>query len=125
MLYWLVCTERIVLQNTKLNTTTDIHGGAQQDRIVGGSQQVSEKLAQHGLPAASILYNKPVRRIAQERSHVRVYTDHDVYTARFVVVALPPALAGRIISLAVIFGMDICCWHIYITCNNQKNKVEV
>lgn len=78
---------------------TDIHGGAQQDRIVGGSQQVSEKLAQSGLPAGSILYNKPVRRIVQERTHVRVYSDSDVYVARFVVVAMPPALAGRIISL--------------------------
>lgn len=74
----------------------DIHGGAQQDRIVGGSQQVSEKLAESGLPSGSILYNKPVRRIVQERTHVRVHTDNDVYVGKFVVVAMPPALAGRI-----------------------------
>ncbi len=78
--------------------TTDIHGGAQQDRIIGGSQQVSEKLAKSGLPPGAVIFNSPVRRISQERSHVAVYTEHNVYAARYVVVAVPPALAGRIIS---------------------------
>jgi len=74
----------------------DIHGGAQQDRIIGGSQQISEKLAQSGLSPGSVLLNSPVRRIAQERSCVRVYTDHDVFVAKFVVVAVAPAIAARI-----------------------------
>eukprot|EP01111_Echinosteliopsis_oligospora_P009453 TRINITY_DN2773_c0_g1_i2.p1 TRINITY_DN2773_c0_g1~~TRINITY_DN2773_c0_g1_i2.p1 ORF type:complete len:456 (+),score=148.79 TRINITY_DN2773_c0_g1_i2:77-1444(+) len=73
----------------------DIKGGAQQDRIIGGSQQVSEKLATL-LPPSSILLRHPVRSIHQDHSGVRVMTDSDTFTARYVVVAVPPTLAGRI-----------------------------
>lgn len=97
MLFWQVFLILAVYKGVT-QLSVDIHGGAQQDRIVGGSQQVSEKLAQSGLPAGSVLMNTPVRRIVQERSYVRVYTDHDVFVAKFVVVAVPPALASRIIS---------------------------
>ena len=43
-----------------------------------------------------MLLNQPVRRIAQHAKSVTVYTDHTSVTARRVIVAIPPHLAGRI-----------------------------
>jgi len=73
----------------------DIHGGAQQDRIVGGSQQVSQRLAE-SLGAGKVILNSPVRSIQQTHAVVTVSSDTGDYTSRYIVVAVPPALAGRI-----------------------------
>jgi len=73
----------------------DIHGGAQQDRIVGGSQQVSQRLAE-SLGEGKVLLNNPVRAIRQNHSSVVVTTDGGEYSSRYIVVAAPPVMAGRI-----------------------------
>jgi monoamine oxidase len=70
-------------------------GGAQQDRLVGGSQVLATKLAD-GLGDALEL-EAPVRRIDQSGSAVIVESDRLRVEARRVVVAIPPTLAGRIV----------------------------
>ncbi|GAA2810417.1 FAD-dependent oxidoreductase [Kribbella solani] len=69
-------------------------GGAQQDRFVGGSQLIAEKLAER-LPEPPRLQH-PVQRIAQYEHHVLVSTQDTAIQARRVIVALPPMLAARI-----------------------------
>jgi monoamine oxidase len=69
-------------------------GGAQQDRIDGGTQQIAIRLAQ-GL-GRRVIRRSPVRRIVTGRGHVDVISDRYVNRARQVIVALPPVLAGRI-----------------------------
>ncbi len=79
-------------------------GGAQQDRVVGGTQQLSDRLAE-GL-AGRIHLGAPVRRIdhgagapGRGGDDVRgavVHGDGVEVRARRVVVAVPPTLAGRI-----------------------------
>jgi monoamine oxidase len=68
--------------------------GGQQDRIDGGTQQIAQRLAQ-GL-GRRVVRGAPVRRIVAGAGYVDVISDHYVNRARRVVVALPPALAGRI-----------------------------
>jgi monoamine oxidase len=68
--------------------------GAQQDRIDGGTQQIAERLAK-GL-GRRVVRNTPVRRIVVSGGYADVVSDRYVNRARRVIVALPPALAGRI-----------------------------
>jgi monoamine oxidase len=69
-------------------------GGAQQDRFVGGSQLISERVAE-GLGDAVVL-EAPVRRIEHGAGGVTVHADGVVARGRRAIVAVPPALAGRI-----------------------------
>ena len=69
-------------------------GGAQQDRFVGGSQLISLRVAE-GLGDA-IRLGAPVRRIEHGPDGVTVHADGQVARGRRAIVALPPALAGRI-----------------------------
>ena len=68
--------------------------GAQMFRLEGTSGAVVKALAR-GL-GKRVLLRQPVRRIAQSRTGVRVRTDKLVVNAKQVIVAVPPALAGRI-----------------------------
>ncbi len=73
---------------------SEIQNGAQQDRFVGGAQQLSQRLAE---PLGDdLVLNTPVRGIKQTPDAVEVRTDWGVYEARLVIVAIPPALAARI-----------------------------
>lgn len=74
---------------------TDSGGGAQQDRIVGGVEPVARALAAR-LPGGAVRLSCPVRRIVQHDDGVDVLADGVAVTARRVVVAVPPTLAGRI-----------------------------
>jgi monoamine oxidase len=69
--------------------------GAQQDRIDGGTQQIAERLARE--LGRRVVRGAPVRRIVAGDGFVDVVSDRYVNRARRVVVALPPALAGRIL----------------------------
>jgi monoamine oxidase len=73
----------------------DTRGGAQQWRMVGGTQLVPLRLAKH-LGARRILLNSPARRIVQSRGSVRVDSDKVSVQGKHVIVAIPPPLAGRI-----------------------------
>ncbi len=69
--------------------------GAQESRFVGGSQVIPMRLAQR-LGRGRVLLGSPVRRIVQSRAAVTVHSDRATVSAKHVVVAIPPTLAGRI-----------------------------
>ncbi|KAF2077256.1 hypothetical protein CYY_001445 [Polysphondylium violaceum] len=73
----------------------DIHGGAQQDRLIGGSQQISEGIAKK-IGDTNFCLNSPVRSIYQDANGCTVKTDLTTFRSKFVIVAIPPTLAGRI-----------------------------
>lgn len=73
----------------------DTRAGGQESRIVGGSQMVGYRMADE-LGRKRIHKRSPVRRIIQRRGHVKVISDRVVVHAKHVIVAIPPALAGRI-----------------------------
>jgi monoamine oxidase len=68
--------------------------GGQQDRFVGGSQVIAQKMAKQ--LDGRVVLSSPVRRISQESGGVRVEGDGPTVRAKRVIVAIPPALAGRI-----------------------------
>jgi len=69
-------------------------GGAQQDRIAGGTQSIAIALAR--ALGRRVILRSPVRRIVSAGGYVDVISDRYVNRAKRVIVALPPALAGRI-----------------------------
>jgi monoamine oxidase len=68
-------------------------GGAQESRVVGGSQLIAERLAQD--LGDSVVLSAPVRGI-EHGDGVRVYSDDVSVRAQRVIVALSPTLAGRL-----------------------------
>jgi monoamine oxidase len=72
----------------------DTRGGAQMSRIVGGSQLIPMKMAAQ--LGNRVVLNQPVRRIVQSGASAQVSTDSVTITGKRVIVATPPALAGRI-----------------------------
>jgi monoamine oxidase len=69
-------------------------GGAQEQRFVGGSQLISERVADR--LGNRVVLRAPVRTIAQADGAVNVLADTVSVHARQVIVAVPPALAARI-----------------------------
>jgi monoamine oxidase len=69
--------------------------GSNQDRLHGGSQLISLRLARR-LGRRRVLLRRPVHRIVQSRTGVRVEAHGITVRARRAIVAIPPALAGRI-----------------------------
>jgi len=72
----------------------DIHGGAQQDKIVGGAQGVSDRMA--AKLGDRVVLNSPVRKIYQDGFGVTLHTDNQVYRANRVIVAIPPSVVNTI-----------------------------
>jgi monoamine oxidase len=68
--------------------------GAQDSRIVGGSQLISLRMAAQ--LGDAVVLNAPVRRITQTGDAVTVTSDRGVVTASKVIVACPPPLVGAI-----------------------------
>ncbi len=69
-------------------------GGAQDSRLIGGSQQLSLKsAAQLG---KRVVLGSPVRRIEQGGSGMTVVADKGVWKAKRTIVAVPPQLAAEI-----------------------------
>ncbi len=69
--------------------------GAQERRIVEGAQALCQRMAQD-LDSERLLIGNPVRRIVHGADGVTVFGDRRFAHARHVIVAIPPALAGRI-----------------------------
>ncbi len=76
-------------------------GGAQDARLVGGSQQLSLRIAEQ--LGDRVVLNQPVRRIDQDpprngasAGRIRVQADAHTVTADRVIVAIPPQLAAEI-----------------------------
>jgi monoamine oxidase len=72
----------------------DVRGGAQQDRVVGGTQQLSLGLA--SLLGDRVRLRSPARRITWSAEGATVEGDGFSLSGRRAVVAVPPTLAGRI-----------------------------
>src|SRR3954452_5618429 len=68
--------------------------GGQQWRVVGGTQSISLKMA--AALGRRVLLKQPVRAIDQTHGRVTVTTDALTAVGKQVLVAIPPALAGRI-----------------------------
>jgi monoamine oxidase len=69
-------------------------GGAQEQRFVGGSQLISERVADR--LGKRVVLRDPVRTIVQHAGGVNVLGDDLSVQARHAIVAVPPALAARI-----------------------------
>jgi monoamine oxidase len=88
-----------------LDNLIDTANGAQDSRFIGGSQDIAIRVAND--LGSSLVLNAPVRKIAQANGNVTASGDGFSVTARQAVVAIPPALAGRIVyepSLASLGG---------------------
>ena len=77
-----------------LETLLRMEGGAQQDRFVGGSQLIATRLAER--LGERVVLGAPVRRISHAADSVTVEADGARVRARRAIVALAPALAGRL-----------------------------
>ncbi|MFD9615135.1 flavin monoamine oxidase family protein, partial [Streptomyces sp. NPDC059083] len=81
------------VSNGDLETLVSVDKGAQQDRVVGGSVLVSERLAE-GL---DVRFGSPVTTVAQDDDGVTVTTRSGAtLSAQHVIIAVPPTLAGRL-----------------------------
>jgi monoamine oxidase len=69
-------------------------GGAQDSRIVGGSQRISIEVAKR--LGDRVVLRAPVERIVHRKSGVKVHTPKGIWEASRVIVTVPPTLAGRI-----------------------------
>jgi len=76
----------------KLETLLDTEGGAQQDRFVGGTQLISERMAE-GL---DVVLEAPVRAIAQDDAGVTLRSDAGEIRATRAIVAVPVPLGAAI-----------------------------
>jgi monoamine oxidase len=72
----------------------DTRGGAQQTRFVGGSQKIALKVAAQ--LGSRVVLSAPVRKITQGSGGLTVLSDKLTVRAKRAIVAIPPALAGRI-----------------------------
>jgi monoamine oxidase len=77
-----------------LDALWDTEGGAQDARVVGGSQLISLRMAD--ALGDRVVLESPVRRITYEADRVTVETDGSVVEARRAIVAIPPTLTCRI-----------------------------
>jgi monoamine oxidase len=71
-----------------------VTGAAQQDRVVGGTELLATRMAEALDDAVHL--RAPVRAITHTDDNVTVVADAMRITARRVIVAVPPVLAGRI-----------------------------
>jgi monoamine oxidase len=69
--------------------------GGQMWRLAGGSQTLPFRIAEQTLKRR-IYLSRPVRRIVQSGGGVQVICDNLILRGKRVIVAIPPALAGRI-----------------------------
>jgi len=77
------------------NILVDTEGGAQQDRFVGGSQRVADRMAEE--LGESVVLGAPVRRIEHGGDSVLVEADGVRARGASVIVSVPTTLAGRIV----------------------------
>lgn len=77
-----------------LDALWDTEGGAQDARIVGGSQLISIRMADE--LGDRVVLDSPVRRIEYEDDRVTVHADGLEVIGRRVIVAMPPTLTCRI-----------------------------
>jgi monoamine oxidase len=72
----------------------EVVNGAQETRVHGGMQAVSERMAEE--LGERVLLSTPVRAIQQSDTGVTVITDRGTFEGDHVIVAIPPLLTGHI-----------------------------
>jgi monoamine oxidase len=77
-----------------LTSLLGIEGGGQEAKFVGGMQQIAQKTAE--ALGDIVVLGAAARRIVQDDEGVRVETNWGAFTARRLIVAVPPGPAGRI-----------------------------
>jgi monoamine oxidase len=83
-------------QGDSLEMLTNTKGGAQDSIIIGGSQQMSQRLAQR--LGAAVHLGQPARAVHQDDDGVDVISDSGLHLrGRFAVIAMPPSAANRIL----------------------------
>jgi monoamine oxidase len=87
-----------------LENLVDTAGGAQDSRFIGGSQEISIRVAR-GL-RHRVALGAPVRRIVQGSGHVELHGDDYALRARRAIVAIPPMLAGRLLYQPALSDLD-------------------
>ncbi|MFE3443604.1 flavin monoamine oxidase family protein [Nocardia sp. NPDC059180] len=83
-----------IKSGTSLQTLIATTGGAQETRVVGGTHQISERMA--GALGEAVLLGAVVRTIRQDADRVTVEYEGGSVMAQRVIVAVPPTLAGRL-----------------------------
>ena len=78
-----------------LDNLVDTANGAQDSRFIGGSQAIPLAIA--ASLGEDVVLNAPARRIEQDAGLVKVSSESLSVTAKRAIVAIPPALAGRIV----------------------------
>jgi monoamine oxidase len=73
---------------------TDAEGGAQQDRLVGGSQEIAIRVAEE--LGDRVVLRSPVSRITERAGGLRIEAGSREVLARRAIVAVPPPLRTRI-----------------------------
>jgi monoamine oxidase len=82
-------------QGDSLEMLTNTQGGAQDSIIVGGAQQMSQRLA--AMLGAAVRLGQAATRVQQDGQGVTVTTATGfVAHAKYAVIAMPPAAAGRL-----------------------------
>jgi monoamine oxidase len=81
-------------QGHGLEVLIGVRGGAQQDKFVGGAWQIPKRMADR--LGDRLLLDTPVHAIEQHDDHVVVTTPRGPYTARRLVMAIPPGLAAQV-----------------------------
>ena len=77
-----------------IESLLDTEGGAQDSRIVGGSQAIANRMAED--LGERVLTGRPVSAVARDDDAVRVEAAGESFQARRAIVTVPPVLAGRI-----------------------------
>ncbi|HXW39038.1 MAG TPA: flavin monoamine oxidase family protein [Acidimicrobiales bacterium] len=77
-----------------LDRLFNVEDGAQESRVVGGSQLVAVRLAER--LGGAVRLGVPVRRVVQDADGVTVHAGSEALRARAVVISVPPLLAARI-----------------------------
>jgi monoamine oxidase len=72
----------------------EVEGGALDRKFKGGMQQIAQRLAEE--LGERVLLGTPVRHIAQDETGVTASTDKGPFTARHIIVAVPPGPSSRI-----------------------------
>jgi monoamine oxidase len=78
-----------------LNSLMAVKGGVLELKFKGGMNQIARRLAEE--LGERVILNAPARLIRQDGEAVRVVTDQGEFAARFVIVAVPPGPASRIV----------------------------
>lgn len=74
-----------------LDALINTRGGAQQERVVGGTQRIAVKLAE--LLGDRVMLNQPVRQINWQGDGVRIVAESVEVRARRAIIAVPQALS--------------------------------